>query len=323
MSKAKRIPSTIFDDHLAKKIKGSIESYLVEMWKFVYSDNLLDTHENNQKDKNRSSTKTDDLHRKFAEIFIECFGNYKDDFNNNFQFKVETDGQGTKKKTKRLKSEQKDLYGKYFNIDIELNNIILNETFATVLLKAPMTSISKNRFNLIDNMLGESLRVLTKQNLQTVDNSILFVTVVPNETFTVNKKRNNLKLEYSNHIALYSSSDGQNTIVDESALSDKAKDKIKEIVISYDFNFKGKEFNTLQELKTEISTNNDFIIVDDLTIQYFRHYIHDFLEINKNIPEFFELLEYVNNSGVSKDKPITLIDDPTTKPERRTGKRKI
>ena len=321
MSKVKRMPATIFDDHVAKKIKGSLESYLVEMWKFVYSDNQLDTHENNQKDKNRSSKKTDDLHKKFAEVFIDCFGNYKDDFNNNFGFKVETDSNG--KQTKRLKSDQKDLYGKNFNIDMELNNKNSDGTYATVLLKAPMTSIFKNRFNLIDNMLGESLRVLTKENLQTEDNSILFVTVVPNETFTVNKKDNNLKMEHSNHIALYSSSDGLNTIVAESAMSDKAKDKIKEIVISYDFNFKGKEFNTLQELKAEISTNNDFIIVDDLTIQYFRHYIHNFLETNKNIPEFLELLEYVNSTDVSVEKPITLIDDPTTKPERRPRKKKM
>lgn len=278
MTKAKRIPTTIFDDHIARKIKISLESYLVEMWKFVYSENKFDTSENNQKDKNRSSTKTDDLHKRFAEVFAECFGNYKDDFNNHFGFKIETDD--GEKQTKRLKAEQKDLYGKNFNIDMELNHKDKKETYSTVLLKAPMTSIFKNRFNLIDNMLGESLRVLTKENLQSDNNSILFVTVVPKETFTVNKKQNHIRLEYSNHIALYSSSDGKNTIVDESAINEKAKNKIKEIVISYDFKFKDKEFNTLQDIKNEISQNNDFIIVDELTIKYFRYYIYDFLKNN-------------------------------------------
>lgn len=321
MTKAKRIPSTIFDEHFAKKIKSSLESYLVEMWKFVYSDNKLDTNENNQKDKNRSSTKTDDLHRKFAEVFTDCFGNYKDDFNNSFGFKVETDD--VEKQTKRLKAEKKDLYGKNFNIDMELNYKDKKETYATVLLKAPMTSIFKNRFNLIDNMLGESLRVLTKENLQSDSNSILFVTVVPKETFTVNKKKDTIKMEYSNHIALYSSADGQNTIVDESAMSDKAKSKIKEIVISYDFTFKDKDFNTLQDVKDEISKNNDFIAVDDLTIQYFRHYIYDFLKNNEYIPEFKELIDYVDTMNLGVEKPITLIDNPTTKPDRRPKKRKM
>lgn len=315
MTKAKRIPTTIFDEHIAKKIKGSIESYLVEMWKFVYSDNKIDSNENNQKDKNRSPTKTDDLHRKFAEFFTECFGNYKDDFNKSFGFKIETDD--IEKKTKRLKSEKKDLYGKYFNIDMELNYKDKKETFATVLMKAPMTSIFKNRFNLIDNMLGESLRVLTKENLELDSDSILFVTLIPNETFTVNKKQNNLKMEYSNYISLYSSSDGINTILDESAMSDKAKSKIKEIVISYDFTFKDKVFNTIDDLKNEISTNDDFIKVDDLTIQYFRHYIYEFLQNKSYIPEFQELIEYINMNNLHVEKPIKIIDDKTTKPERR------
>ncbi len=72
-----------------------------------------------------------------------------------------TDSNG--KQTKRLKSNQKDLCGKNFHIYMELNNKNSDRTCATVLLKAPMTSIFKNRFSFIDNMLGESLIVLTKE----------------------------------------------------------------------------------------------------------------------------------------------------------------
>lgn len=171
-------------------------------------------------------------------------------------------------------------------------------------------------------MLGESLRVLTKENLKSEKNSLLFVTFMPKETFTLNKKHNNIKMEYSNHISLYSSVDGENTILDESAINDYAKSKIKEIVILYDFNFKDMTFSAMEDIKAEISRNSNFISVDDITIQYLRHYLYDFLTKNDNIPSFKDLIQYVDSNNLNVKKPIMIIDDPATKPDRRPRKQK-
>lgn len=315
MSKVKKIPLTIFDDRVAETIKQNISAYLVTMWKFVYSDNILDSDENNKKEKNRSSTKTEELHEKFEEVLRDCFGNYKEEFNSYYSIKRESP------KQTRIRSEQIDLFGKHFQVDMEMRENETNKLYSTILLKAPMTSIFKNRFNLIENMLGEALRALPPECLESEHNRVLFVTFMPNETYTLNKKKNNVKLEYSKHIGLYSSSNGVDTVLDLAAILKKAKDKISEIVIYYDFDFKNKSFDSIDDLKREISENDDFIKVDNKTIDYLRFYFYQFILENSHLEEFNEIAKYYETKEVLPGKPITIIDNPETKPQRRTRKK--
>lgn len=295
MAKIQQHSDTIFDATGAEQFYNVANNGIKKMWDFVYKDNPNDKA-SNKKSKQRSSTKTDIVHRSVVDMIKSCFGtSYASAFDAAFNFNVETNDHSNT--TKRVKSSRKDVFGQDFNVDAEIVGISplsSGSGSTTILVKAPMTSIAKNRFNNASATIGDALRVLTPEYMVS-GGDVLFVTFVPNKTYTIDKKTGNISPEKPNHIPLYSNNDGKKTtptVLDKMALSSDAKARIHEIVISYDFDFSPDlEFKTENDLKKHISAGGNYIKVDERSLRYMQYFIANYVQKNRHLAGFKELAE--------------------------------
>ena len=126
---------------IEQSISNNIATAMKKMWLFSFNE-----HGNN-----RSSAKTDLLHTSWENALKDSFGDYKDLFVGNFGLTVEKENIGSKK-TDRIK-QIVDIFGSKFKVDMLMTH---NDNIHTVfLLKAPLTSINKNRYNSALNNFGE------------------------------------------------------------------------------------------------------------------------------------------------------------------------
>lgn len=290
------IQSTIFNKHNYSKIEQKIESLLTQMWKFSHSIDELNN--------NRSSIKTNELHKQFAEVLLLCHGDLANNILDKFEFVVETTGTDSdEQKTKKVSSDELDLYGRYFNVDILIKNKITNKADTTILLKAPLTSMAKNRYNMTNNIFGEICRIMTPETIQS-EHDILFINVIPTHTFLLNKKDNQVKKEESNYISLSSTIDGETTVLGQSAISSNIKDRINEILVPYNINLTLPEECNINQFKEKLANTNEFIHIESVFYKFLTHYTYHFMQKHQElIPEF---------------KPIVAALNPIEKPKVQT-----
>ena len=133
---------------------------------------------------NRSSKRTDILHKSIVNLYLTTKGLDKDpDITVKYEYKI------------------KCFYGKTFDIDAV---IFRNDKIETVFLfKLFQTSIIKNIFNSQNTKGGEILRVTGSKEYLSDKFNIIFFDILPSKTFTILKKNSifnieNVKNRYSN-----------------------------------------------------------------------------------------------------------------------------
>ena len=111
MSRIKELPRSIFLDsnlnYFSERVASSI---IAGMYKNLYLLNESDSEENNAKQKNRSTAKTDQLHSSIGNIIGSLFGEFEPEFNKMFLINTESSNGGSK--TKRIPIKVKDCWGK-------------------------------------------------------------------------------------------------------------------------------------------------------------------------------------------------------------------
>jgi hypothetical protein len=133
---------------------------------------------------NRSSKRTDLLHKSIVNLYLTNKGLDKDpDITVKYEYKI------------------KCFYGKTFDLDAV---IFRNEKIETVFLfKLFQTSIIKNIFNSQNTKGGEILRVTGSKEYMSDKFNIVFFDILPTKTFTILKKNSvfnieNVEKRYSN-----------------------------------------------------------------------------------------------------------------------------
>lgn len=241
---------------------------LQKMHRFVYE----------QTGNNRSSSKTDVLHSLFENLIYSAFGGYSDHYKAYFPMNVE------KLKIKSNKSNKirkiKDMYDKDFHVDISLNdeNGNLNSVF---LLKAPLTSINKNVYNMINSNFGEINRFFG--NREHKNCKLIFVNFIPVQSFFANGE--NLENEKTKYIGL--TDGGDESPLAKSILQEEYKKNIHCIDIHYNLEL-GIDLNDIhnkQMLSDVFNTisNRQFITLNDDSFDSFFKYIDSFINEHKAI----------------------------------------
>ena len=250
---------------IQKAICDDISTVMKRIWEF----SLL------QNGNNRSSAKTDLLHNSWSNIFINSFGDYGDLFNDNFQLTVEKEKIG-KNTTSQIKGII-DIFGNTFKVDMLLTNEQKPHTI--YLLKAPLTSINKNRYNSALNLFGEIQRFYG--NPQNIDVELVFVNFTPKETFTRNENKD-LKREVVQYLGLNRDDKG-GCPLSKLPISDEIKKNIHEIHIEYEINLDFLEIRDEDTLNNLIKTTPNFISVKNESLDDLKIYIKKFIDRNNHI----------------------------------------
>lgn len=251
----------IIKNHLAITIK--------KMWKFAF------TLEGN----NRSSSKTDLLHASLENVLKDSFGDYKDVFIDNFELIAEKENVNSKK-TNRI-NQIKDIFGSTFKVDMLMLNKLDNSLNTVFLLKAPLTSINKNRYNSVLNNFGEIDRFYG--NPENKDIELVFINFTPKVSFLVSDN-NYLRKEIVNYIGLNKSVNGLSPL-EKLPKSVEIKSKIHEIHIEYElkFNKEIEEIFTKDDLKNQIELNSNFVLFNEKALEELKKYINHFITMNNNL----------------------------------------
>ncbi len=271
---------------IENKIKSSLSFAMKKMWQFSF-----DTSGNN-----RSSGKTDYLHNQWGKILELSFGDYEDVFRDNFELVVEKEktGSNTTNQIKKII----DIFGKHFKVDMLLNH---NDKIHTVfLLKAPLTSINKNRFNSCLNLFGEINRFYGNNDNSKI--KLVFVNFTPKQTFTKDDKTKTLKTESVQYLGLNRDDNGESPL-EKSVITDKAKENIHEIHIEYSLNLDSSLSNITSEnmLKDLINRDTASIKVDSDALNDLKSYIDIFIAQNNHIFNIYPVEQI--ESTATKVKP--------------------
>lgn len=253
---------------IEQAIMNNIATAMRKMWQFSF-----DEHGNN-----RSSAKTDLLHKSWENVLKDSFGDYQDLFVNNFGLVVEKENTGSKK-TDRIK-QIVDIFGSKFKVDMLMTH---NENIHTVfLLKAPLTSINKNRYNSALNNFGEIDRFYGNPENKNIE--LVFVNLTPKETFTVDDKKNSIKNETVQYLGLNQDDNG-NRPIDKLPKTEEIKRKVHEIHIEYGikFNKNFADILTKDELKNQIQTTPNFVSLGAGSVNELKKYIEHFINSNSHI----------------------------------------
>lgn len=267
MAKRPTVKDTIVTcPFIQKQCEDSLAAGIQKMWSFVYQ----------QKGNNRSSSKTDDLHAKLESVIYSSFGSYIDHYKTYFSMSVE------KLRVKHNKSNKikkvKDMFGKNFNVDMSLED--KNGNLHTIfLLKAPLTSLNKNTFNMINSHFGEIIRFFG--NPENKHCKLVFVNFIPVETFSLNGKC--LKKEKVNYIGL--TQGDVNSPLQKSIIQEEYKRNIYNIDIHYDLELGVdlKDIHDEEMLKKVITLvqHRQFIKLKSDTLKPLYNYIESFMDENK------------------------------------------
>jgi hypothetical protein len=268
---------------IERKICDDIETAMQRMWDFSYSEN----------GNNRSSGKTDYLHKSWEAILKNSFGDFNDIFDSNFQLLVEKEKVGTNK-TSQIK-EIIDIFGAKFKVDMLLSRG--NEPHTVFLLKAPLSSINKNRFNSVLNLFGEIQRFYGNPDNKKIE--LVFVNFTPKETFTKNDKQKNYKKEIVQYLGLNQDDSGVNKPKDKLILPNEIKNNVHEIHIEYVVNF-GVDFSEIKNessLKELIKSTPKFVTINPPAIKELKDYILHFMKSHANLFD----MSFENNDDDSID----------------------
>ena len=255
-------------NNIEQQVKNLFISSMRRVWKFAF-----DTHGNN-----RSSAKTDLLHSSIENSIIQAFGDYKDLFLGNFKLIVEKENIDSQK-TQRIKHIE-DIFGNKFKVDMLITH---NDQIHTVfLVKAPLTSINKNRYNSIANTFGEIDRFYGNPENKNIQ--LVFINITPKKTFTVDEKNGFLKVENVRYLGLNKDDKG-NKPMDKLPKSDEIKQKITEIHIEYDINFSKdlSEIKNKNDLKQQILNDENFVNILPNGIDDLKSYVNQFIISNNHI----------------------------------------
>lgn len=253
---------------IEKRVINLIATAMKKMWEFSFTED----------GNNRSTTKTDYLHTNWENALNDSFGDYKDAFNEYFDLNVEKE-QIVSKQTNRIK-DIVDIFGSKFKVDMLMShNSIIHTVF---LLKAPLTSINKNRYNSALNNFGEIDRFYGNPENKNIE--LVFVNFTPKKTFTIDNKNNTIKKEIVQYLGLNKDDNGEKPI-DKLPKSTEIKQKIHEIHIEYELNFSIDLdlITTKDELKKQIKSTPNFVILQDDSIKELKDYIKDFINKNNNV----------------------------------------
>lgn len=239
-----------------------------KMWLFSF----------NEYGNNRSSTKTDLLHSSWENVLKDSFGDYKDLFVESFGLDVEKENVGSNK-TNRIK-QIVDIFGSKFKVDMLMTH---NGNLHTVfLLKAPLTSINKNRYNSALNNFGEIDRFYGNVENHTIE--LVFVNFIPKETFTIDDTKKSIKKECVKYLGLNQDDNGGRPI-DKLPKTEDIKKKVREIHIDYELRFSKNmdEILTKDDLKNQIQTSQNFVLLQNGSIDELKDYIEHFIKNNNHV----------------------------------------
>jgi hypothetical protein len=125
------------------------------MKKVIYETHKIGTNKND----NRSSKRTDILHKGIVEGIKKLVPNFDNKYYIKYESKVDC------------------FYGNKFDVDILLFDKKTNESVIAILVKGIISSYNKNKYNYANCTSGEMIRILGKNpNMK-----IFFVSILPNE----------------------------------------------------------------------------------------------------------------------------------------------
>ena len=285
------------------KVCNEISTTMKRMWEFSFAED----------GNNRSSGKTDFLHLSWENILKDSFGDFKDLFVEHFSLMVEKESVKSTK-TNQIKQIQ-DIFGSTFKVDMVITH--QQKIHTVFLLKAPLTSINKNRYNSAVCNFGEIDRFYG--NHENVDIELVFVNFLPLETFTIDNKNNAIKNEKVKYLGLKQDGRG-NRPIDKIPKSKEIKDKVHEIHIDYKLNFgvNFSEIKKLAELKNLISEKQVCVSLLPNALSELKLYMKHFLTTNARI------FKITNNDcdvgGIAGKEPATANDNQGQELKAQTRK---
>ncbi len=274
MAKMKVAKTTILNNEdklndLASRLQGNIK----QIWRYIAEN----------KNANRSSGKTDKLHKAIVSLLDDALGDYREHFYALFTINTEsTIGKGNK--TNKIKNI-KDIFDSDFNIDIKCSPIGSDDLHTAFLVKMPMTNLNKNRFNTVGGMFGEVARFYGE--LSNIKSDLFFVYLTPVASYQKTQE-GKLKPEDVNYLGLnHQTSTG--TVLNKLPFSNEIKDRIYELHIEYEIDFG----DTIENLKTQdnlydkIKSSNDLpkISITKQGKENIKLFLIEFLRRNSGIQD--------------------------------------
>lgn len=288
--KAPAIRTTISDPLIHRQLTCAIENTILKITRLCFVDT-------NGKNVFRSSTKTDALHKGFAEAFNISLGDYQEKFNDEFEVKTETEGKDGK--TKRILIS--DYKGKPFNVDLIIKDKARNNVVHVFLAKAPLSSINRNAKNNETTIIGEVNRVLGNDANPAA--SLTFLNLIPDFHFHAKDG----KLTWSQ-----TSEPAKDEDVQISGFIPSIKSRVKIVNIHYNWSFldptlnddtliPNKNIKTLTHFKEVVAYNvrkgYNFVSIEDRGISDFSKSIIAFLEQHSDNVYVKEILATITNNA--------------------------
>lgn len=257
MSKRQRAGYTLLNSkNKQEEIEAKISHMLQKVWHFSFQ--TAGNH--------KSNAKTDELHEKWEKIIYSSFGDYEDRYRDFFQLHTEKAKLcGTTNKI----ADIQDMYEQKFNVDLLMKK---GEAVNTVfLLKAPLTSINKNRYNYIGNLMGEVCRFYgNEENLNT---ELVFVNFIPKQNFVIDS--DNCRKETTRFLSFTGAE-----VLKKAPITERVKSLIHEINIEYDLRLPFDMIKNKEDLKNVInvyqSQEEKFVSVED--ISSLKVYLENFIK---------------------------------------------
>lgn len=210
----------------------------------------------------RSNKKTNILHYIFNNNIILWLWKNQLQFHKNYELLTETNFWSSSTSKIRIK----DIFNNNFAIDWALKNKNNWKLEYVFLLKSAISSINKNRYNSFNSLVGEMNRFYW--NEENKDIKLVFVNILPNNTFIFNWEIGEIKIEKVNTLKLQ---DNINKLI----IKDQLKENIFECNIYYDFN---EDFLWLKNKKNIIDylyDNSDINIIKKVDISEFINLIQN------------------------------------------------
>jgi len=196
----------------------------------------------------RSTNKTLYIHGELADMLSAAFKKIDPDFEKKYTIKAESSGN---------KISVKDVYGEDFRIDLAIYDKS-DAMVAAILVKAPITSVNKNRKNAVGNLVAESIRFFCKEN-RGVD--LLFVNFSPMKVFNVVDSM--YRVETCRHLSLYKDIGGVPAI-SLMMLDESVKKSTYEINIHYDVNIGGWKPRNRKETVKAMSDIEELVPIESV-----------------------------------------------------------
>lgn len=199
--------SLLNSSYIEEQNKLKLAHLLNRIWKFSFA----------QEGNNRSTSKTDLLHHGLKMIILNSLHDYRINFEERFDFVHEaSNGEATKRIFVR------DIFDNKFNVDLLIKDKQDKNKYI-ILIKMPLTSINKNKYNSALNQFGEIMRIFGCE--ENKEAKLIFLNVEPDLTFV--KSKDKLTIERVDHIYL------TKDLKQKLCIQDEIREKVMEIKITY------------------------------------------------------------------------------------------